>query len=189
MKIKRSLSMVLAAALALCCVSLNAFAADRDEIQTLDLSDVKIVESTDWAEPGALPRSGLGGAFIELSDAKIVDSADWATLLDKDAPTALSDDEIMPLSRGDLAPKTVYVDKAISLTEGEVITVYGRWSPSNASVSVGIWDHANNAGLLQPVSNGYGWASFKITKSGQFSVAIANMSDVSINWNTSYVIA
>ena len=134
MKIKRSLSMVLAAALALCCVSLNAFAADRDEIQTLDLSDVKIVESTDWAEPVALPRSGLGGAFIELSDAKIVDSADWATLLD-------------------------------------------------------IWDHANNAGLLQPVSNGYGWASFKITKSGQFSVAIANMSDVSINWNTSYVIA
>ena len=129
------------------------------------------------------------GLFIELSDAKIVDSADWATLLDKDAPTALSDDEIMPLSRGDLAPKTVYVDKAISLTEGEVITVYGRWSPSNASVSVGIWDHANNAGLLQPVSNGYGWASFKITKSGQFSVAIANMSDVSINWNTSYVIA
>ena len=81
MKIKRSLSMVLAAALALCCVSLNAFAADRDEIQTLDLSDVKIVESTDWAEPVALPRSGLGGAFIELSDAKIVDSADWATLL------------------------------------------------------------------------------------------------------------
>ena len=67
MKIKRSLSMVLAAALALCCVSLNAFAADRDEIQTLDLSDVKIVESTDWAEPVALPRSGLGGAFIELS--------------------------------------------------------------------------------------------------------------------------
>ena len=61
-------------------------------------------------------------------------------MLDKDAPTALSDDEIMPLSRGDLAPKTVYVDKAISLTEGEVITVYGRWSPSNASVSVGIWD-------------------------------------------------
>ena len=51
-------------------------------------------------------------------------------MLDKDAPTALSDDEIMPLSRGDLAPKTVYVDKAISLTEGEVITVYGRWSPA-----------------------------------------------------------
>ena len=60
------------------------------------MTEPTTVESTDWAEPVALPRSGLGGAFIELSDAKIVDSADWATLLDKDAPTALSDDEIMP---------------------------------------------------------------------------------------------
>lgn len=160
MKFKKSLSIALAMAMALCCVCLPAFAEVQDGTTTMDLSDAQIVEA-----------------------------ADWASLVDEDAPVAMSDEEIMPLSRGSLAPNKLYIDTAISLTEGEVITVYGNWSPSTASVSIGLWDHANNAGLMKPVSNGNGSATFRITKSGLFSVAIANTSAVSITWNTSYVIA
>lgn len=76
----------------------------------------------------------------------------------------------------------------MSLTEGEIITLNATWTPSNASVSIGLWNDANSVGLMQPVSNGSGSAQFEVTKSGNFSLIIANTSAVSIDWDMSYAI-
>lgn len=196
-KSRSLLGLVLAVALVVSCLATSAMAAkidpsaeskiDRADATLTNLDDLHVAEVADWAVPTDLARDGCSPILCNLSDIQVVEDAEWASLID-DAPVALSDDDIMPLARGSLAPDKGYIYNSMYLTEGEVITLNATWSPSSASVSIGLWNDANNIGLMKPVSNGSGYAQFEVTKSGNFSLIIANTSAVSIDWDMSYAI-
>lgn len=194
-KSRSLLGLVLALVLVVGCLATSAMAAtitesriDRDDATLANADDLQVATVVDWAIPVDLARDGRNSTFCNLSDIQVVEDADWASLIDDNAPAALSDDGIMPLARGSLAPNKAYIYNSMSLTKGEVITLSASWSPNNASVSIGLWNDANNVGMLKPVSNGSGSAKFEVTESGNFSLVIANTSAVSIDWDMSYVI-
>lgn len=194
-KSRSLLGLVLALAPVVGCLATTAMAAtitesriDRDDATLANADDLQVATVVDWATPVDLARDGRNSTFCNLSDIQVVDDADWASLIDANAPAALSDDGIMPLARGSLAPNKAYIYNSMSLTKGEVITINASWSPSSASVSIGLMNNANNVGMLKPVSNGSGSAKFEVTESGSFSLVIANTSAVSIDWDMSYVI-
>lgn len=194
-KSRSLLGLVLALALVVGCLATTAMAAaiaesriDRDDATLANADDLQVATVVDWATPVDLARDGRNSTFCNLSDIQVVEDADWASLIDDNAPAALSDDGIMPLARGSLAPNKAYIYNSMSLTKGEVITLNASWSPSSASVSIGLMNNANNVGMLKPVSNGSGSAKFEVTESGSFSLVIANTSAVSIDWDMSYVI-
>jgi len=194
-KSRSLLGLVLALALVVGCLATSAMAAtitesriDRDDATLANADDLQVATVVDWAIPVDLARDGRSSTFCNLSDIQVVEDADWASLIDNNAPAALSDDGIMPLARGSLAPNKAYIYNSMSLTKGEVITLNASWSPSSASVSIGLLNDANSVGMLKPVSNGSGSAKFEVTESGNFSLVIANTSAVSIDWDMSYVI-
>ena len=141
---------------------------DRDDATLTSLDDLQVAQRADWAVPIDLARDGCGPTFRNLSDIQVVENAEWASLVDDSTFVTLSDGDIMPLARGSLAPGKAYIYNSMSLTEGEIITLNATWTPSNASVSIGLWNDANSVGLMQPVSNGSGSAQFEVTKSGNF---------------------
>lgn len=194
-KSRSLLGLVLALALVVGCLATTAMAAtiaesriDRDDATLANADDLQVATVVDWATPIDLARDGHNSTFCNLSDIQVAEDADWASLIDDIAPVALSDDGIMPLARGSLAPGKGYIYNSMSLTKGEVITLNASWSPSSASVSIGLMNNANNVSMLKPVSNGSGSAKFEVTESGSFSLVIANTSAVSIDWDMSYVI-
>ena len=197
-KSRSLLGLVLALALIVGCLATTALAADidptaesqidRDDATLTSLDDLQVAQRADWAVPIDLARDGCGPTFRNLSDIQVVENAEWASLVDDSTFVTLSDGDIMPLARGSLAPGKAYIYNSMSLTEGEIITLNATWTPSNASVSIGLWNDANSVGLMQPVSNGSGSAQFEVTKSGNFSLIIANTSAVSIDWDMSYAI-
>lgn len=197
-KSRSLLGLVLALALVVSCLATSAMAAkidptassriDRDDATLVNFDDIQVAKAADWAMPTDLARDGGNPILCNLSDIQVVEDAEWASLIDNDTPVALSDDGIMPLARGSLAPGKGYIYNSMYLTKGEVITLNATWSPSSASVSIGLWNDANSVGIMKPVSNGSGSAQFEVTKSGNFSLIITNTSDVSIDWDMSYVI-
>lgn len=197
-KSRSLLGLALALALVVSCLATTAMAAniapmagsqiDQDGATLMNLDDLQVAKAADWAMPIDLARDGSNPTFYNLSDIQVVEDAEWASLIDNETLVTLSDGDIMPLARGSLAPNKAYIYNSMSLTEGEIVTLNATWSPNNASVSIGLWNDANSVGIMKPVSNGSGSAQFEVTKSGNFSLIIANTSDVSIDWDMSYAI-
>ena len=71
-------------------------------------------------------------------------------------------------------------DKSMSLAKGETVTISANYSPSNASVDIGVVD-ADGAFYYINTTNGNFNSSISITKSGKYTLQIRNNSTGTIN--------
>lgn len=71
-------------------------------------------------------------------------------------------------------------DKSMSLAKGETVTISANYSPSNASVDIGVVD-ADGVFYYINKTNGNFNSSISITKSGQYTLQIRNNSTGAID--------